>query len=143
MFNCFQICCRLSHFADPPFISLWFILLDEPVSKCVLLRFPTRVRSVIPRKGAPKPLWSMIRLSVLLRGLWYDFFGFAHESTEPCAARLTVYTHTHPHTHNPSPLPSFSLALSSFVRFSFRLVRLFLRLVSLPLSQGLSSQVKG
>ena len=53
---------------------------------------------------------------------------------------LDALRETHTWTYTPSLFPrDFSLALSSFVRFSFRLVRWFLRLVSLPLrffSQG-------
>ena len=38
-----------------PFSGLW--LTETPVTKCVSLRRPTRVHSVIPRKGALKPSW--------------------------------------------------------------------------------------
>ena len=49
-------------------------------------------------------------------------------------AGLTVNVHmyTHTHGHTPPSSPPLSLALSSFSRPSFRLVRWFLRLVSLP-----------
>ena len=74
-----------------------------------------------------------------------DGFGIvclSHESTERKAAALTdnyaaeltvnIHMYTHMDIH-PLPFPpAFSLELSSFFRFSVRLVRWFLRLVSLP-----------
>ena len=47
----------LCHHSVPSFLSHGTELMDNPVTKCVSLRRPTRVQSVIPRKGALKPPW--------------------------------------------------------------------------------------
>ena len=62
------------------------MILDEPVTKCVSLCFPTWVRSVIPARGAETTVYHKLTLLFEFWDSDIGLNGFTPESTEPYAA---------------------------------------------------------